>query len=60
MSLRVFHELSCLGRDWMPESGLARLVECNFVVIGCVHQLLGLALEVQIVPLNLAHGIRGF
>jgi len=60
MSLRVFHELSCLGRDWMPESGLARLVECNFVVIGCVHQLLGLALEMQIAPLNLAHGIRGF
>ena len=34
----------------MPESGLARLVECNFVMIGCVHQLLGLALEMQIAP----------
>ena len=44
----------------MSESGLARLVECNFAVIGCVHQLLGLALEMQIAPLSLAHGYGDF
>ena len=43
----------------MPESGLARLIECNFVMIGCVHQLLALALEMQITPLSLAR-IWGF